>query len=295
LNLLRDENESWSRFESCATQVCSREETFNILLDFILRGLSVEPACGWKRILKSFWVVRYSGVFTRGNFQHLAWFHLRRALCWTCLRMKTNLEVVLSRALLRCVHARKLSTSCLTSSYEGSFSGLQVTISMDLVKCSEPALQFIMANEQGWQSWCTTGWIWGGMLRWITMHYIGGCGEMDNIVLRSATSPSCKMTCGDGLRCTTLVDVGRWTILYYDQQPRHLARWHVVMDYDVLHWRMWGDGQHCIMIHNQIAKWDVARQTTLYTQCMTITLWCIYYKWPHLEKLFKIHDIMMHI
>ncbi|KAH9547458.1 hypothetical protein CY35_11G035200 [Sphagnum magellanicum] len=76
-----------------------------------------------------------------------------------------------------------------------------------------------MANAQGWQSWCTTGWIWGGVLRWITMHYIGGCGEMDNIVLRSATSPSCKMRCGDGFRCTTLVDVGRWTTLYYDPQP----------------------------------------------------------------------------
>jgi endogenous inhibitor of DNA gyrase (YacG/DUF329 family) len=48
------------------------------------------------------------------------------------------------------------------------------------------------------------------------MHYIGGCGEMDNIVLRSATSPSCKMRCGDGLQ---LVDVRRWTTLYYNLQP----------------------------------------------------------------------------
>jgi endogenous inhibitor of DNA gyrase (YacG/DUF329 family) len=52
-----------------------------------------------------------------------------------------------------------------------------------------------------------------------TMHYIGGCGEMDNVVLQSATSPSCKMRSGDGFRCTTLVDVGRWTTLYYDPQP----------------------------------------------------------------------------
>ncbi len=86
----------------------------------------------------------------------------------------------------------------------------------------------------------TTGWIWAGVLRWITMHYIGGCGEMDNIVLWSTTSPSCKMR---GLWCTTLVDVGRWTILYYDQQPHRLARWDVVMDYN---WWMCGGGQHCI-------------------------------------------------
>ncbi len=54
------------------------------------------------------------------------------------------------------------------------------------------------------------------MWRWIMMQYIGGCGEMDNIVLQSATSPSCKMRCGDGLQ---LVDVRRWTTLYYNPQP----------------------------------------------------------------------------
>jgi hypothetical protein len=77
------------------------------------------------------------------------------------------------------------------------------------------------------------------MWRWIMMHYSGGCGEMDNIVLRSATSPSCKMRCGDGLGCMPVLGV-------------------------------WGDGQHCITIRNQIAKWDLAKWTKLYSQCRKI-------------------------
>jgi hypothetical protein len=160
---------------------------------------------------------------------------------------------------------------------------------MDLVKCSEP-----------WQT--NKGGRVGAQQ--------GGFGEV----------------CYDGLRCTTLVDVGRWTTLYYDPQPDHLARWDVAMDYDALHWWMWGDGQYCITISNltilqdemwwwttiggcaevdnivlqsatilqdemwwwitiggcaevdnivlqsaTIFQWDVARQTTLYTQCMKIT------------------------
>jgi len=119
------------------------------------------------------------------------------------------------------------------------------------------------------------------MWRWIIMHNIGGCGEMDNIVLRSATSPSCKMRCGDGLQlvdvrrwttlyynpqrfckmrcgdglqCTTLVDVRTWTTLYYNQCRKPCMKFFWVRDLIMkrlssVDWWMCGRGQHCITIN----------------------------------------------
>ncbi len=160
----------------------------------------------------------------------------------------------------------------LCSIRQQTFSGLQVTISMDLVKCSEPALWFVMASEQGWQSRCTTGWIWGGVLRWITMHYIGGCGEMDNIVLRSATSPSCKMRSGDGFRCTTLVDVGRWTTLYYDPQPFCKMRCGETTCMNITIWRNYVD-----VDEQRKSSWMKSESgcgtSRTKVECMNITIW----------------------
>jgi hypothetical protein len=86
-----------------------------------------------------------------------------------------------------------------------------------------------------------------GMWRWIMMHYNGGCGEVDNLVLRSVTSLSCKMRCGDGLRCTRLVVVGRWTTLYYDV----LAWWRLTtLYYNVLVW--W---RSTTLYYNVLAWW----------------------------------------
>ncbi len=152
-----------------------------------------------------------------------------------------------------------------------------------------------MANEQGWQSWCTAGWIWGGVLRWITMHYIGGCGEMDNVVLRSATSPSCKMRSGDGFRCTTLVDVGRWTTLYYDPQPfckmrcgettcMNITIWRNYVDVDEQ--RKWRSGWTA-----KVEMWMNSESGCGWTEkvemWMNITIWRNYNVWTFT----LVHDI----